>query len=69
MKNALHQVTYAWNDRNGDWEDDTQRQFEQLEFYCQAPGARPRPWPPHIWAGTFFRNSILKDPDVVFAFG
>ena len=40
---SSYQVAYNWNDRNEDWEDDGNRQFDQLEFYCQAPGARPNP--------------------------
>ena len=43
QQSSSYQVTYAWNDRNNDWEDDSQTNFEQLEFYCQAPGARPNP--------------------------
>jgi len=37
------QMTYQWSDRNEDWEDDTNRQFDQLDLYCNAAGARPNP--------------------------
>ena len=32
----------------------------------RAHGAGPGPGPVHIWARTFFRNSILKNLNIVY---